>query len=338
VIFKKYDVPFRHFTIRGADDTDFAGGVYHGRILLPAEYPYRPPHILFTTPTGRFQCHTKICLSFSAYHPELWQPAWGIRLILEALIAFLPTPADGAIGAVNASSAERQRLAKISQQFKCACCGPIMDLLPPLTVKDDPSTSSSPSKSTSRFQKEIEQLQLLQWQNHAAVTVEQAVDEAKEEKGVLIDVAGSSLSSESKFSEHGMVSDTEQNSIASRKNEAKASKSDDSIPSLSAPATSSIATKTDKQTDTPTAAKTSVSTTLQPLVLQQQQQQQPHDMTLEVQQQHQADGAQNKNCNRWVWLIDPLLQLSIAIMSIICYLLLQKVDSLLDELRKLNDD
>ena len=24
----------RHFTIRGADDTDFAGGVYHGRIMV----------------------------------------------------------------------------------------------------------------------------------------------------------------------------------------------------------------------------------------------------------------------------------------------------------------
>lgn len=53
---------------------------------------------MFLTPSGRFETNTKVCLSFSAYHPELWQPAWGIRLILEALISFLPTPADGAIG------------------------------------------------------------------------------------------------------------------------------------------------------------------------------------------------------------------------------------------------
>lgn len=33
----------RHFTIRGADGTDFEGGVYHGRILLPPEYPFKPP-------------------------------------------------------------------------------------------------------------------------------------------------------------------------------------------------------------------------------------------------------------------------------------------------------
>ena len=102
-------ISHRHFTIRGAEGTDFAGGVYHGRILLPPEYPFKPPHIMFLTPSGRFETGTKVCLSFSAYHPELWQPAWGIRLILEALISFLPTPADGAIGALDWTSEERKR-------------------------------------------------------------------------------------------------------------------------------------------------------------------------------------------------------------------------------------
>jgi len=97
-----------HFTIRGAPDTDFEGGIYHGRILLPKDYPFKPPNIVFLTPSGRFETGVKVCLSFSAHHPELWQPAWGIRLILEALISFLPTPADGAIGALDWSSAERK--------------------------------------------------------------------------------------------------------------------------------------------------------------------------------------------------------------------------------------
>ena len=38
-----------HFTIRGPKDTEFEGGLYHGRILLPAEFPYRPPDIIFLT-------------------------------------------------------------------------------------------------------------------------------------------------------------------------------------------------------------------------------------------------------------------------------------------------
>ena len=90
-----------HFTLRGPPGTDFEGGVYHGRILLPAEYPMKPPNIVFLTPNGRFQVGKKICLSISAHHPEHWQPAWGIRLILEALISFFPTEGKGAIGALD---------------------------------------------------------------------------------------------------------------------------------------------------------------------------------------------------------------------------------------------
>lgn len=66
-----------HFTLRGPRDTEFEGGVYHGRILLPADYPFKPPNIMLLTPNGRFEVRKKICLSISAYHPEEWQPAWG---------------------------------------------------------------------------------------------------------------------------------------------------------------------------------------------------------------------------------------------------------------------
>ena len=38
-----------HFTIRGPPDTPFEGGIYHGRILLPTEYPLKPPNIVFLT-------------------------------------------------------------------------------------------------------------------------------------------------------------------------------------------------------------------------------------------------------------------------------------------------
>jgi hypothetical protein len=42
-----------HFTVRGPADTPFAGGIYHGRIILPAEYPFKPPSIIFLTVCGR---------------------------------------------------------------------------------------------------------------------------------------------------------------------------------------------------------------------------------------------------------------------------------------------
>lgn len=38
-----------HFTVRGPSDTEFEGGFYHGRILLPPQYPMQPPNIILLT-------------------------------------------------------------------------------------------------------------------------------------------------------------------------------------------------------------------------------------------------------------------------------------------------
>ena len=38
-----------HFTILGPGGTDFEGGLYHGRIILPTEYPMKPPSIIMLT-------------------------------------------------------------------------------------------------------------------------------------------------------------------------------------------------------------------------------------------------------------------------------------------------
>ncbi len=153
-----------HFTIRGAPDTDFEGGIYHGKILLSSEYPFKPPDIMFLTPNGRFETNTKLCLSFSAYHPELWQPAWGIRLILEALISFLPTKGDGAIGALDWTSEERKRLAKKSWEYNSPVYGNCKEFMDKWSqrVKENSGDGSGKDKKKSRFQKEIEQLHALQ--------------------------------------------------------------------------------------------------------------------------------------------------------------------------------
>eukprot|EP01035_Chromulina_nebulosa_P018779 gene18779-24546_t len=126
-----------HFTIRGPQGTDFEGGVYHGRILLPPEYPFKPPNIIFLNKNGRFEVGTKICLSISAYHEESWQPAWGVRTMLEAIISFLPTEGAGAIGALDWSKEERKKLATESHSYCCQLCGNVASLL------SDPSTDEN---------------------------------------------------------------------------------------------------------------------------------------------------------------------------------------------------
>eukprot|EP01118_Nematostelium_gracile_P017809 TRINITY_DN7722_c0_g1_i1.p1 TRINITY_DN7722_c0_g1~~TRINITY_DN7722_c0_g1_i1.p1 ORF type:complete len:299 (+),score=68.99 TRINITY_DN7722_c0_g1_i1:39-935(+) len=112
-----------HFTIRGPRDTDFEGGIYHGRISLPSEYPFKPPNIILLTPNGRFEVGKKICLSISAHHPEHWQPSWSIRTVLVALIGFMPTKGDGAIGALDYKPEERKTMAEKSKNWKCEVCG-----------------------------------------------------------------------------------------------------------------------------------------------------------------------------------------------------------------------
>uniref|UniRef100_A0A0R3RXQ8 UBIQUITIN_CONJUGAT_2 domain-containing protein n=1 Tax=Elaeophora elaphi TaxID=1147741 RepID=A0A0R3RXQ8_9BILA len=112
-----------HFTVRGPADTDFEGGIYHGRIILPVDYPMKPPSVILLTPNGRFQLNRKICLSISGHHPESWQPSWSIRTALLALIGFMPTHAAGALGSLEYPPEERRKLAKISHEWVCKECG-----------------------------------------------------------------------------------------------------------------------------------------------------------------------------------------------------------------------
>jgi ubiquitin-conjugating enzyme E2 J1 len=51
-----------HFTILGPPGTAFEGGMYHGRLVLPPDYPNKPPEIYFLTvcaPADVSQCAAK---------------------------------------------------------------------------------------------------------------------------------------------------------------------------------------------------------------------------------------------------------------------------------------
>ncbi|RMZ70437.1 ubiquitin-conjugating enzyme e2 j1 [Pyrenophora seminiperda CCB06] len=112
-----------HFTIRGPPEpSPYAGGIYHGRIVLPSSYPLRPPSFRFLTPTGRFEVNREICLSISGHHEETWQPAWGVRTALVAIRSFMDTDAKGQLGGIECSNDARQRMAKESGAWKCAGC------------------------------------------------------------------------------------------------------------------------------------------------------------------------------------------------------------------------
>jgi ubiquitin-conjugating enzyme E2 J1 len=113
-----------HFTLRGPPaPSPFAGGIYHGRIVLPPTYPLRPPSFRFLTPSGRFEVNREICLSISGFHEETWQPAWGVRTALVALRSFMMEDAKGQVGGLESSEGTRKAMAGESGKFRCPGCG-----------------------------------------------------------------------------------------------------------------------------------------------------------------------------------------------------------------------
>ena len=112
-----------HFTLRGPPaPSPYAGGFYHGRIILPPAYPLKPPSFRFLTPSGRFEVNREICLSISGHHEETWQPAWGIRTALVAIRSFMDSDAGGQVGGMEASEVLRKKLANGSRVWKCGVC------------------------------------------------------------------------------------------------------------------------------------------------------------------------------------------------------------------------
>lgn len=105
-----------HYILRGPPDTPYAGGEYHGQLLFPPEFPFKPPGIKMQTPSGRFAPNTKICTSMSDYHPHTWQPGWNTSTILIGLLSFMCSD-EMTTGSVTASEADRRKLAAQSHAF-----------------------------------------------------------------------------------------------------------------------------------------------------------------------------------------------------------------------------
>ncbi|XP_037954029.1 ubiquitin-conjugating enzyme E2 J2-like [Teleopsis dalmanni] len=105
-----------HYCVKGPEDTPYQGGYYHGTLLFPREFPFKPPSIFMITPNGRFRTNTRLCLSISDYHPDTWNPTWCVGTILTGLLSFMieTTPT---LGAIESSTYEKQQYAKKSLAF-----------------------------------------------------------------------------------------------------------------------------------------------------------------------------------------------------------------------------
>ncbi|KAB7495162.1 Ubiquitin-conjugating enzyme E2 J2 [Armadillidium nasatum] len=105
-----------HYVVEGPEDSPYEGGYYHGKLIFPVEYPFRPPSILMMTPSGRFKTNTRLCLSISDFHPDTWNPAWSVSTILTGLLSFMLEKSP-TFGSIESSEFEKRDLAVQSLTF-----------------------------------------------------------------------------------------------------------------------------------------------------------------------------------------------------------------------------
>lgn len=105
-----------HYVVKGPEDSPYQGGYYHGTLLFPREFPFKPPSIYMLTPNGRFKTNTRLCLSISDFHPDTWNPTWSVGTILTGLLSFMleTTPT---LGSTESTLYEKQQYAKKSLAF-----------------------------------------------------------------------------------------------------------------------------------------------------------------------------------------------------------------------------
>ncbi|SMN20607.1 similar to Saccharomyces cerevisiae YER100W UBC6 Ubiquitin-conjugating enzyme involved in ER-associated protein degradation [Maudiozyma saulgeensis] len=105
-----------HYVITGPPETPYEGGQYHGTLTFPSDYPYKPPAIRMITPNGRFKENTRLCLSMSDYHPDLWNPSWSVATILTGLLSFM-TGEEGTTGSISTTELQKKVLARRSIEY-----------------------------------------------------------------------------------------------------------------------------------------------------------------------------------------------------------------------------
>lgn len=105
-----------HYIITGPPDTPYVNGQYHGTLTFPSDYPYKPPAIRMITPNGRFKENTRLCLSMSDYHPDLWNPGWSVATILTGLLSFM-TGEETTTGSIVTTVQQKKYYAAKSMEF-----------------------------------------------------------------------------------------------------------------------------------------------------------------------------------------------------------------------------
>lgn len=110
------DILVWHYAVRGPVDTPYQGGIYIGKIKFHPDYPLKAPSIYMLTPSGRFECNKKICMSMSDFHPESWNPLWSVATIIQGIQSFMASD-ELTTGGMKASDMDRKKFAAVSMVY-----------------------------------------------------------------------------------------------------------------------------------------------------------------------------------------------------------------------------
>lgn len=105
-----------HYVVKGPENTPYEGGYYHGKLVFPREFPFKPPSIYMLTPSGRFVVNSRLCLSISDFHPDTWNPAWSVATILTGLLSFMLEKSP-TLGSIETTDYTKRQLALQSGPF-----------------------------------------------------------------------------------------------------------------------------------------------------------------------------------------------------------------------------
>ncbi|KAK5107196.1 hypothetical protein LTR62_001642 [Meristemomyces frigidus] len=103
-----------HYVLTGPPDTPYHNGQYWGTLNFPPDYPFAPPAIRMHTPSGRFRCSERLCLSISDFHPKSFNPAWEVSTILLGVLSFM-TSDEMTTGSISGTDAQRKEFAARSR-------------------------------------------------------------------------------------------------------------------------------------------------------------------------------------------------------------------------------
>lgn len=117
VVQDKKDQLLFYFLLRGDNSSNYKGGYYIGKIVLPESYPTNPGDFYMLTPSGRFKTESKICLTNSGYHKDMWTPLWNIKnMVIGFVSVFLSDDTTG-ISHIKGSPIERKNYAQDSMNY-----------------------------------------------------------------------------------------------------------------------------------------------------------------------------------------------------------------------------